>query len=196
VRAVQPPSAYRREGETYLIEVKLNDTRQLFNSLDPAPFIERDLDDEAAAYVEDAVREIGTGRSMRLRFHLPAEQATGAVAHSIPEAVHAYFTYRARHAATQFRHVLRDGLVSLGIGLTFLFACLTLREVLLAAAELGAAAVLGEGLLIMGWVAMWRPIELFLYDWWPVRRRRRVLSCLAGIPVDVHAYDATGATGS
>ena len=22
----------------------------------------------------------------------------------------------------------------------------------------------------MGWVAMWRPLEIFLYDWWPVRR--------------------------
>jgi len=31
-----------------------------------------------------------------------------------------------------------------------------------------------EGLTIIGWVAMWRPIEIFLYDWWPIDHRRRV----------------------
>jgi len=36
-----------------------------------------------------------------------------------------------------------------------------------------------EGLIILGWVANWRPIEIFLYDWWPILRRRRLLRRLA-----------------
>ena len=31
------------------------------------------------------------------------------------------------------------------------------------------ARMASESLLIGGWVAMWRPLEVFIYDWWPVR---------------------------
>ena len=38
-------------------------------------------------------------------------------------------------------------------------------------------------MLIAGWVAMWRPLEIFLYDWWPIRRRIRVLGKLSAMPI-------------
>jgi hypothetical protein len=34
---------------------------------------------------------------------------------------------------------------------------------------------------------MWRPREIFFYDWWPIRRRTRVLGKLAAMPVVVRA---------
>lgn len=58
-----PTSAYRRESDTVLIGLKLRDTRQLFSSLDPAPFIEKDLGDDADSYIIDAVREVRAHRS-------------------------------------------------------------------------------------------------------------------------------------
>jgi hypothetical protein len=33
--------------------------------------------------------------------------------------------------------------------------------------------------IIGGWVAMWRPLEIFLYDWWPLARRQRMFDKLA-----------------
>ena len=47
------------------------------------------------------------------------------------------------------------------------------------------AAIVGEGLLIGGWVAMWRPLEVFLYDWWPVRDEVRLAERLSAMPVDI-----------
>jgi hypothetical protein len=67
-------AAYRRDGGTWLIEMKLRDVRQMFDHLDPAPFRERDLDRAAEAYVEDAIREIGLHRPIRLVVHLPEAQ--------------------------------------------------------------------------------------------------------------------------
>jgi hypothetical protein len=49
----------------------------------------------------------------------------------------------------------------------------------------GGAEVLGEGLLIIGWVALWRPVEMFLYDWWPVLRRAWRFEAIARMPVEV-----------
>lgn len=45
--------------------------------------------------------------------------------------------------------------------------------------------VLRESLSIAGWVAMWRPMELLLYDWWPIRAEVRLLQRLATMPVRV-----------
>jgi hypothetical protein len=47
-----------------------------------------------------------------------------------------------------------------------------------------------ESLLILGWVANWRPIEIFFYDWWPVVRKRNLYRRLAVASVEVKAYPA------
>ena len=45
--------------------------------------------------------------------------------------------------------------------------------------------VLREGLIIAGWVAMWRPMEIFLYEWWPLLRKGRLYEKLSRMHVEV-----------
>ena len=45
------------------------------------------------------------------------------------------------------------------------------------------AVVLSEIILIGGWVALWRPLEIFMYDWWPIRADARLFDRLAAMPV-------------
>ena len=45
--------------------------------------------------------------------------------------------------------------------------------------------ILRESLLIGGWVAMWRPLEVFLYDWWPIREEARLFDRLSAMPVRI-----------
>ena len=175
-------SAYRTEGDALLIELKLRDTRQLFNTFDPSPFIEKDLDDDAETYIIDAVREVRSHGSKKLIVYLPHDQVATEDALSIPAAIQGYFDYRAEHADLQLHRTLRQGVVSLGIGLGFLALCLVLRQSLVEAESL-----IDEGLLIMGWVAMWRPMETFLYDWWPIHSRRRLLRAIAHMPIEVRS---------
>jgi len=42
-------------------------------------------------------------------------------------------------------------------------------------------------LSIAGWVAMWRPMELFLYGWWPIRGEARLYDRLAVMPVRIRS---------
>jgi hypothetical protein len=44
---------------------------------------------------------------------------------------------------------------------------------------------LQESLIILGWVANWKPIEIFLYDWWPLARRRDLYRRLANASVEL-----------
>ena len=79
------------------------------------------------------------------------------------------------------------GRTSLMIGLSFMTVCVLVGNAL---AEVGSSTLfqLGrESLLIGGWVAMWRPIEIFLYDWWGVRRQQRDFERLARMPVRIRA---------
>jgi len=41
-----------------------------------------------------------------------------------------------------------------------------------------------ESLTIAGWVAMWRPMQIYLYDWWPLLRRSRIYAKLSHMPVE------------
>ncbi len=178
-------SRYRRHGESLLIEMKLNTLAQLFNSLDPSPFFEKDLDHDAEAYIVDTAHEFPLKTPMRLVIHLPPEAIQPDTAESVAHAIHNYFDYKTQIADAELRIKLRQGRASLLIGLLFLTACLSARELI---AGLGTSTfheIVQEGLLISGWVAMWRPIQIFLYDWWPIRNLRILYTKLSHIKVDV-----------
>src|SRR5688572_1995644 len=117
-------SGYRSAGGACLIELRLRELRQLFNTLDPAPFHEKDLDPAAEEYIVGAVREIGA-HPARLVLHLPSgtpgEEARDAIA-----AIRHYFTHRGRHVRDQLHLLFARGAISLLIGLGFLVACLLL----------------------------------------------------------------------
>jgi hypothetical protein len=174
-------------GSDASIEIRLGRPQQLFNSFDPSPFHERDLDQDAEAYIVDSVDEFPLQRRLRLIIHLPADQLPDSDAPDLPQAIHNYFAYRLHESQRRLRLFFRDGRTALLIGLAFLFACIVLRELAFAFGRGAAAEIAGEGLLIVGWVAMWRPLEIFLYDWQPIRRRCQVFAKLAEIPVIVRA---------
>jgi hypothetical protein len=45
--------------------------------------------------------------------------------------------------------------------------------------------LLRESLVIGGWVALWRPLEIFLYDWWPLRADRRLFQRLSEAEIEI-----------
>ncbi|HVT41146.1 MAG TPA: hypothetical protein VHE78_19070 [Gemmatimonadaceae bacterium] len=167
----------------HLIELKLRDVHQLFNSMDPSPFHDKDLDADAEEFIVNWSREYPLDEEVRLRVHLeqwPPEDP----ARLIRDAVHNYFAYRAKLAGLEFRRLLREGRLSLVIGLLFLAACLIARE-LLTRSQVPFIGYLRESLTIAGWVAMWRPMNIYLYDWWPLRRTVRNSLRLSVMPVEV-----------
>ena len=167
------------------IEISLNRLSQLFNSLDPSPFHERDLDQDAEEYIIGSAEEIAHQRPLALVIHLPSDQLPEPGAANLDEAIHNYFAHRGAHENRRLRLLFRDGRIALIIGLAFLFCCVILRELAFSFGNDAASDIFGEGMLIIGWVAMWRPLEIFLYEWVPIRRRCRVLAKLAEMPVIV-----------
>ena len=177
-------SIYRREGGATLVELRLSNVHQLFDSLDPAPFPERSLDDEAEAYIIGSVHDISIAEPIKLVFYLPPDQLRLNETIGLGDAIHNYFDYRLRGGLRQLRHQRRDAQITLGIGLAFLFACISLRQIVSSFGGGTLQEIAAEGLLISGWVAMWRPLDTFLYGWWPLKRSCRVFAKLTTAPVE------------
>jgi hypothetical protein len=170
------------------IAIRVRAIAQLFNSFDPSPFRERDIDDDVEAFIYDWVRELPPAAPFTLVVHLPPEEAAKPEAARIGEAFRHYFEYRVQAVDFELRELFRVGRRSLAIGIAVLAACLTASQWLAPLIpNVTAASVVQESLIIVGWVANWRPIEIYLYDWWPIRRRRRLLARIAAAPVIVRA---------
>jgi hypothetical protein len=72
------------------------------------------------------------------------------------------------------------------MGLVFLAAAIGLGDLAAKAlADQRLGGLLREGLLIGGWVAMWRPLEIFLYGWWPIRADIQLYRRLSAMPVRI-----------
>ncbi|GIK53659.1 MAG: hypothetical protein HUU03_06995 [Planctomycetaceae bacterium] len=174
------------------IELRLKELNQLFDSFDPAPFHEKDLDQDAEEFIVSWAREYPTDTPLTFILHLPENQRASNPEETVSNAIRNYFTYRVSLARLELKRLLQQGRTSLLVGLAFLAACMGAREILKSFTEQqGWMVVFEEGLLIIGWVAMWKPLEILLYDWWPVRRRVRTYENLAKMKVEVRY--ATGA---
>lgn len=171
-----------RAKATARIQLRLRELAQLFNSMDPSPFMDRDLDGDAEEFIVSWAREHPRDHELELTLHLATPPPPDRMA-GVEEAVRHYFSARSQMKQHELRQMMRRGRMSLMIGLLFLGGCLFLAGF---AAHLGPGAgadIVREGLTIIGWVAMWRPLEIYLYDWWPVREEQRLLARLTRMRV-------------
>ena len=175
----------RTQGEAHRVELNLRDVNQLFNTIDPSPFHEKDLDHDAEEFMVSWTREFPLDEPVVLVIYLNELPAGKDCEPMIEQAIQNYFAYRARLTQMDFRQLMRDGRHSLLIGGLFLAACLIASQALVGQASGAFPSVARESLTIAGWVAMWRPMEIFLYEWWPLRRRWRVYEKMSRMKVDV-----------
>ena len=168
-----------------LIEIRLSSVGQLFDTLDPVPFRDGDLSEDAERYILEWAEELPARQPLAIRVHMPSTEAASPAAQGVPEAIRQHFHRRALFEARQIRENFRAGRTALVIGLAILASCLFLALTLVPDSERGVGRVVQESLVILGWVAMWRPCEILLYDWLPMARRRRLHGRLANAAVTV-----------
>jgi hypothetical protein len=167
------------------IEINVKEMVQLFNTMDPSPFNEKDLDRDAEEFIVSWVHELPLAAPVELVIYLkeyPTDRDPQTV---IEQALHHYFHDRARINQLELRRLFKEGRKCLVIGLLFLGSCLALSNLIVTHAPGTVAELARESLTIAGWVAMWRPMQIYLYDWWPLRRRGRIFEKLSRASVKV-----------
>lgn len=158
--------------------------------MDPSPFHEKDLDHDAEEFMISWAREFPLKDPVSLVVHVNQLPTHGDAQESIETSVHNYFAYRAKLNRLEFRDLLKRGRTSLIIGLTFLGTCVLTSQLLFGQSTSTFSNIFRESLTIGGWVAMWRPIQIFLYDWWPLRRRGQLYEKMSRMRVEVRKQKA------
>ncbi|WP_426211543.1 hypothetical protein [Massilia sp. TWP1-3-3] len=170
---------------TETLELRVRELRQLFNSLDPTPFLNKDLDRACEVFIENWALSLPHDRCLHLTIHVEQLPETGDARELVAGAVHNHYAYKIELVRGELRQLLRLGRLSLAVGLVFVIACLLLAEALASVLPGQSARIAHESLTIIGWVAMWRPVQIFLYDWWPLKGRIRVFENLRQARVSV-----------
>jgi hypothetical protein len=169
-----------------IIQVHVRELDQLFNSIDPSPFREKDLDDDASEFIVSWAREFPAHERFKLLVHLDNTTVPQQGPDVLREAVRGFFAHRAELTTRRFHQLMREGRTSLVIGMLFLAGCIIWGDWLGRKYPASSLAdVAQQSLLIGGWVAMWRPMEIFLYDWWPIRNERRLYERLSQMEVEI-----------
>ncbi len=169
-------SVHRRR--VHELELRVRELQQLFNSLDPAPFLNKDLDRSVEAFIENWALSLPPDGRLHLTIHVEQLDSPQAASELMADAIHNYYHYKANLVRGELRQLLRQARTSLLIGLVFVSVCLFGADLIGNHGSGTGATIARESLTIIGWVAMWRPIQMLLYDWWPLRGRIQVFENL------------------
>ncbi len=174
-----------------IIEIKIGSIKQLFDERDPTPFIEKDLDDDAVEYIVSCVQEISPKKAGILRV-ITTDLIDQSSNYIVEKAVKDFFIYKVSLSNKKLRTTLKNGFKSLLIGLSFFsFAVLVSKSITLQLPSGFYGEFVKEGLLLMGWVSMWKPINIFLYEWWPLLELKKVYLTLVNIQFELENPNKT-----
>jgi len=177
--------SHRHAGSSATVNIHVRDGAQLFNSLDPSPFWDRDLDRDAATFIEEEFAEKRTANLWHLNVHI--HLADGKVlAEHLQQAVENYYGRLASSARRELRDHLRFSELTLVGGIAIFILSMGIRQILQGTFET-LPRVLDEGLIILAWLALWRPMEAVAYEWVPLYRKRRLYERLSEIRVAIRA---------
>ena len=161
-------------SEIVNIDIRVRSARQLFDGRDPAPFRERDLDQNAVEYVIESAEDAPAKSKLKLVVWITDETQVISDA-TIEQAVRSHFDYLLTRLDRALQKHVRQGQLKFLVGFIVLASFLTSARLLEVLPDSTARRVVQEGLAIVAWVAMWRPLEVLLYDWWPLLGERRLL---------------------
>src|ERR1017187_2427635 len=94
------------ERTPHQIELNLREVGQLFNTMDPSPFPEKDLDGDAEEFILGWVGEFPLDEPVSLVVHLAEFPANENPQPLVEQGVHHYFAYRARLNRMELRRLL------------------------------------------------------------------------------------------
>jgi hypothetical protein len=120
-----------------------------------------------------------------MNIYLPPDIAATERAMKIPPAIHNHFQYKMLVAERKFRSRFRYGRSTFLIGLTFLTIALIARQLVSSLNNHLLAQIFADALLIIGWVAMWEPITVLLYELWPLIQLKKTYEKISTMEIEV-----------
>ena len=176
---------YRNIGGKRWIEVRVKELQQLFDVRDPAPFRERDLDDDFVEYIVSSAQEFSFSTPLKIVIYIEGREIKELEKDSVQEAIRSYFLYQMELQSIALKSFVRRAQFFLLIGIIILVSCLAVAQSLTMSDHPSLVNIIREGIVIFGWVSIWKPIELLLFDWYPLYEKLRFYRKLSVTELEV-----------
>jgi hypothetical protein len=162
-------SGSQTSPERGIIELRVRDLSDLLEA-SPPPFRGAVLTPDAESYIVREAKQVPAQQPIRLLIKSPEPLGL-----DVGPVIAAYFREAARIESQDISELLRTGRKALLIGFLTLSVCLFLAWYFTYhVTQRPMTRLIQESFVILGWVSMWNPIEIFLYKWLPLARRRRL----------------------
>ena len=172
--------------KTNEIVLDLQNLEQMFLRPESVFYPNRRLSPEAIEFISETADIMHYHTPISLKVYLPYEAANGA--HEIEVAVHQHFAYLRKKSKIKLKQTIKLGWKSLLISIIFLSLLISLASfVAQYLPEGGPSIALREILVIIGWVALWRPADLLLYEWRPIKHEVNLFTRLEQCEVEIIA---------
>ncbi len=179
---------YPVENGKSVIEIKIASLEQLFDKRDPNPYRTKDLDEDVEDYIFSSAQEIGLHRIGKLKL-ICSNPLSQDLKMTASMAIRDHFLYRKEMTEKKVRTILSLGVKTLFIGLLFLSMAIAVSATLSPDfTRTFMGKFIKEGLILIGWVSMWKPVNIFLYEWWPLIDQRKIYEKLNLIDIDITEY--------
>jgi hypothetical protein len=155
------------------IAIPLDTVDQLVEPCPPSPFRRRRLREEAEKFLIERVTALPKRTAVKLLVVLPESEAPQA--DMVAEAIHEHFNYLRLETDAKLKRMWRFGWRSLAVAIAFLTVAIAVVQLMrryLPEGTLSSVAI--EGLIILAWIALWRPGDLLLYERYPLQRDARL----------------------
>ena len=172
-----PPQPPTRE-----FAIRVSSIDELFSQLDARPVAERTLSDDVRWALLDEWERVRQGKPSHLTIYAPAADR----ADTDEDAVRASIHRSVRSASGPLRRIdplSRQEKVAAWIGVAVLFVSLLVSTVLDRVSEAVLVEGLSQGILVVGWVAIWGPAQRFIVEVAPHVFNRRRFAEFADIDV-------------
>lgn len=173
----------KKEVEMTLMLASLD---QLLTTTDPETFHAKGVDDDAHTYIFGEANKYILTRPAHLLVSLPKKEVRPETEKVVQTILHNFFAYQQLEAERSIHRMFWQGRISFVVAVLFILACMTLAF-LIHDPDFSVfwRDIMVAGLTIAAWVALWQPIEIFLYDWWPIRRDIQVYRKLSQMDIRV-----------
>jgi hypothetical protein len=178
---LMPDSGY------YDITLKLGNIKHLFQEPEFDPFLPQQNSRSGIDAIASELKPTSLNCKLRTTILLPNNQLSEHLEQATIEALQRYCSDRIEQTTNDLASLRGRGFRALQRGLLFLAVCLLLSTLF---DELKSfpgliRRFLSEGFLIAGWVSLWHPIELLLYEWGPYQRQKQIYELIKEMELKV-----------
>ncbi|MGP1346757.1 MAG: hypothetical protein ACTS3F_08850 [Phycisphaerales bacterium] len=157
--------------------MRIGSLDDLFQPFDPAPMHQRALSAEVDAYVLDRIDLSPPSDHIALRVLLPASES--ACCDAVQSAFRDHFARGAIRLQRALQKHFATGRRTLAGAVILALVLILLSQTVAGLSDIRIIQTIANGIAIVVWVTLWRPLEFLLYDWRGMDRQFKTYRRLA-----------------